>query len=793
MKIDPELLKKITTQSLANKSIGVKGLLNSIHQDPKLRNWVTMESIPLVPIPFKKHNNWHILTLLVTRQTLEDGTQIFNSPWGMIEWVVPQGIVVQIQDLRWNDSIIELQANQPKTINIEPAEPNLTLNNETKLHRENTLFELLDSFFLEPFPLDNLAPHYLGLLPREIYDYYWLLIPESKTWLTPHFSTEDETETTNQETEIITDTQPEKNAVNQESTLPLPLDLSIYLQEWIEELQQIVDTGKIPGLLNELDDYEFRLLQPGFRLAVVGEFSRGKSNLINSLLGEDVVPVGNLPTTSCLISICSDQENKIDFYLPNQTVKTKTLSEESWSELLTTDITEDNLAKIRVKINNPWLEKLDVELIDTPGANDLNTQRAAIIFDLLNQCDAVILVISATMPLSLTEVNFLEEEIIGRHVPRILVVISKLDLIESQERESVFNHITNRLAQISANIPVLPLHPLESNQSATDTIGNIKNYLKQMVDQGERKVWRSRQIASQLLDYCTQLKSLGEAVIAQDSLEEDNRQKEINEIKKSIQEAEIYWQQLEIDLEQKRMTNYRYFEQKILEFKHNLLDILKFQLKKTSNPKLWWEEDLQFILRKELVNFSRNLENTLVQKIAEDNTWLETKVTEYFATEMATVLPVSNYNCDMLLNNLEELSLTDLKKYRLLTRLGSSAAIIGGYILGGPIGVIASTGIWLYGEDLMNRTGEDQKEIIEQELESKITLSFTQYCQKISQRLTDVYRQIIQETWVTKKQWQQRKQALVEKTNSPQDIEKWTRIVKQINDVQANIINALNQ
>lgn len=783
MKINPELLKQITAKSLANKPTGIKGLINGIHKAPRLREWVTLESFCLVPIPVKKGDNWHLMSLLVVAKTLENKTKEFSPPWGAIEWILPQEIVIKTLDLRWYENFNKL--NQKTTINPQPADSKIVLDPVIKNQRQDILYQLLDQLILQPFDLANLAPHYSGLLPKEIYRYYWELIPESKQWLNPDISAIDLSDSTNQENEL-----------SDQSSLTIPADLSSYVNHWLSQLQEISDSYNLFAISNPLHNYEYRLLQPNFRLAIVGEFSRGKSFLLNRLLEGEFLPVGSLPTTSTLISIIADSQNKIEIYSPNKPVEIRPLNEESWSDLLAIDPTGNNqeiLAKIRVKLNNSWLEKLDVELIDTPGAGDLSTQRSALVFDLLSQCDGAVLVISASMALSLTEIAFLEEEIIGRHVPRILVIVSKLDTIKPKERKAVFENISERLAKISPIIPLLPLHPIDDSQSEKNTLLTIKNYLEKMTEKGERKVWRFRQIAGQLMDCCQQLKSLGETTIANANLEEGQRQEEIKKLQEKVQSAELYWQQIELDLEQKRQKNYQRLETKIFEIKANLLEVLKFQLKKTSNPKSWWQEDLPFTLRKELVTFSRSVENFIIQKIAEDNTWLEEKIKQLFGQEIATVIPVNNYNLN-LLSEVEDLPLADLQKYRLLTRLGSSAAVIAGYVLGGPIGIIASTGIWLLGENMMNKTAEEQKQIIEEELEQKINLSLNQYCQKVGERLRQIYQQIIQEIKQEKKIWKQNQQILVDNinsNNSQEDIKKWTQLINQVNDLENTISNTI--
>ena len=55
-----------------------------------------------------------------------------------------------------------------------------------------------------------------------------------------------------------------------------------------------------------------RLAEDRFNLAVVGQFSRGKTSLMNALLGSDRLPTGVLPLTSVVTAVCyGDREQAL--------------------------------------------------------------------------------------------------------------------------------------------------------------------------------------------------------------------------------------------------------------------------------------------------------------------------------------------------------------------------------------------------------------------------------------------------------------------------------------------------
>src|SRR5450755_369443 len=71
----------------------------------------------------------------------------------------------------------------------------------------------------------------------------------------------------------------------------------------IDELVGSAGELLAPRVVDELRAGRARLAQARFNLAVLGEFKRGKSTLINALLGRDVLPTGVVPLTSMVTVI----------------------------------------------------------------------------------------------------------------------------------------------------------------------------------------------------------------------------------------------------------------------------------------------------------------------------------------------------------------------------------------------------------------------------------------------------------------------------------------------------------
>jgi ribosome biogenesis GTPase A len=118
-----------------------------------------------------------------------------------------------------------------------------------------------------------------------------------------------------------------------------------------------------------------RRLDPNLYLAIVGEFSSGKSTLINALLGADLLPTGAIPTTSAVTKIHHSPHVSVEFYFrkncgrPISLCSTAVPVAEIVAFLKTVMMDPGkaaDIAEIRVGHPSPFLAN-GIVVIDTPG------------------------------------------------------------------------------------------------------------------------------------------------------------------------------------------------------------------------------------------------------------------------------------------------------------------------------------------------------------------------------------------------------------------------------------------
>jgi small GTP-binding protein len=183
-----------------------------------------------------------------------------------------------------------------------------------------------------------------------------------------------------------------------------------------------------------------RLADDRFVLAVVGQFNRGKSSLMNVVLGTDRLPVGIVPLTSAITKVSYGNPERVRI--------------EYEGSSLGTDISLSRLPDYVTETGNPGNAKkvaaAEVQLpadvlrygfffVDTPGigsaitANTITTER------FLPEADAVIFVTSFESPLMREEIQFLDK--VREHVRKIFLVVNKSDLVSQTERDRVLKFI----------------------------------------------------------------------------------------------------------------------------------------------------------------------------------------------------------------------------------------------------------------------------------------------------------------------------------------------------------------
>jgi GTP-binding protein EngB required for normal cell division len=236
----------------------------------------------------------------------------------------------------------------------------------------------------------------------------------------------------------------------------------------------------LPGALRTLGDAAERLgagevagqaAQAAERLdhlllevAVVGEFKRGKSSLVNALLGRQVLPVGVLPLTAVPTVLERGDEACVVEFADGR-------AEPHPLQALASFVTEAHnpgnrlgVARVTARLHAPLLDD-GVRLVDTPGVGSVYEHNTAAADAYLPSLDAAVLVTSADPPISKAERSFLER--VAEHAVRLFVVLNKADYLHAADLATTVAFTEGVVRQVVPDWPG-PLYALSARDGAGD-------------------------------------------------------------------------------------------------------------------------------------------------------------------------------------------------------------------------------------------------------------------------------------------------------------------------------------
>ncbi|HET9225768.1 MAG TPA: dynamin family protein [Thermoanaerobaculia bacterium] len=210
-----------------------------------------------------------------------------------------------------------------------------------------------------------------------------------------------------------------------------------------------------------------------FRILVIGELKRGKSTLVNALLGEEVLPTDAVPCTAVIQEIRWGEERRAVLHfryplpaplpeaLPPNVAVHLGLAEDGPVPPLEVPI--DRLADYAViqdgeaggdtpyaKVEIFWplaLCRHGIEVIDSPGLNESDT-RTRVTRDYIPEADAILFVLSSSALGAATEMH-LHRDLREVGHQYLFYVCNRLDEIRASERERLVSFGKAKLAGLT--------------------------------------------------------------------------------------------------------------------------------------------------------------------------------------------------------------------------------------------------------------------------------------------------------------------------------------------------------
>ncbi len=247
-----------------------------------------------------------------------------------------------------------------------------------------------------------------------------------------------------------------------------------------EQLTRAIDC--LAGLANDYADHRAelelvrqRLGEGRFHLAVLGQFKRGKSTLLNALLGDDLLPTDILPVTAIPTYIKAGDElsaqvyfvdrSEVEYFIPEN----KSALAVFLAEYVTEAGNPHNQRQVsRVEISHPAaLLRQGVVLIDTPGIGSTLKHNTEVAHQILPQCDAALFLVSPDPPITEMELDYLQQ--IKQRLPRTFYLLNKVDFLDEQDLAASLNFLAEQLQRFYPEAPpIMPISARKGLQARLD-------------------------------------------------------------------------------------------------------------------------------------------------------------------------------------------------------------------------------------------------------------------------------------------------------------------------------------
>lgn len=196
------------------------------------------------------------------------------------------------------------------------------------------------------------------------------------------------------------------------------------------------------GQLRELSD---RMSRDRLQLAVVGQFKRGKSTLINALLGAELLPSGILPVTAIPTFIESGEPSLTINYADGRFEKIDVAGADEMQVALHRFVSENGNPGNERSVRDVWVTwpsaflEAGVTIIDTPGVGSTLEHNSRAAEAALPQADVALFILSSDPPITRVETDYLAA--VEAHAVRTIILLNKCDLVSDAERSEAIGFI----------------------------------------------------------------------------------------------------------------------------------------------------------------------------------------------------------------------------------------------------------------------------------------------------------------------------------------------------------------
>ena len=215
-------------------------------------------------------------------------------------------------------------------------------------------------------------------------------------------------------------------------SLPAETSVSVDGASRLLRLRRLAQELGAEPVAEEASELAARVSEGRFYVACVGQFKRGKSTLLNALVGHKVVPTGYVPVTAVPTVIRFG--DKLHARVRMRDASWRDVAMHDLKEYVTEEFNPENKKAVEgaeVFVPSPLLFS-GMCFVDTPGMGSVFTGNTATTQAFIPHIDAALVVVGADPPIAGEELALVEA--VGKQVQDLILVINKADRTSDPER-----------------------------------------------------------------------------------------------------------------------------------------------------------------------------------------------------------------------------------------------------------------------------------------------------------------------------------------------------------------------
>lgn len=221
------------------------------------------------------------------------------------------------------------------------------------------------------------------------------------------------------------------------------------LRSFLKQVAPILETYGKKSIVSEIDK-AIATTEDSATVLFCGEFKRGKSSLVNAIIGTELCPTDIGIATSVVTTIKYGAVKKAVRYYGNllenaDSLKSEEIEWEDIDKYTMGDVLEiDNTILVELSYPSPFL-KNGITIIDTPGIGGLDPRHAILTHMALPKADVIVFVTDAGEPLTQSELEFYESKVLSCG-KRNVVLVNKSDILTA---DTLATHVSNTKLQLA--------------------------------------------------------------------------------------------------------------------------------------------------------------------------------------------------------------------------------------------------------------------------------------------------------------------------------------------------------